>query len=201
MSRLTDEPTQALSRHQRTASTRRRVCSDEVLIRHELQVPVEHERAGALLDSLGSTVDRLWPSESWPAHWLDRRIGVGARGGNGPVRYVVDWYQPGRRVRYRFLRPRGVRGWHEYTVDPTEHGTQITHSYAASHRGAMRLIWPVALRPLHDAATLDSLAKAQRELGLPAPPVRRGRWVRLLRLTLPLSALLWPERSVPHRDG
>ncbi len=177
------------------------MLSDEVIIRHALLLPVEPARAGALLDSLGSTEDRLWPSESWPAQWLDRRIGVGARGGHGPVRYVVDLYQPGCRVRYRFLRPRGIRGWHEYTVDPTEHGARITHTYAARHRGMVRIIWPVALRPLHDAATLDSLVKAQRELGLPAPPVRRGRWVQLLRLTLPLSARLWPARSVPHRDG
>jgi hypothetical protein len=185
----------------RSASTRRGVLGDDVLIRHESLVPVDHERVGALLDTLGSADDRLWPHELWPAQALDRPLGVGATGHNGPVRFAIEAYEPGRRVRYRLLGPSGFSGWHEFTVEPSPDGTRLAHTYRATHRGPARIMWPLALRPLHDAATRDCLAKAERELGLPAERPRRSPWVRLLALGLPLSDVVWPSLPRGRRDA
>jgi hypothetical protein len=185
----------------RSATTRHRLRADEVVIRHELHLSGAREQAGELIDSLGSPHDRLWPHETWPAQSLDGPLRVGASGHNGPVRFAVEAYEPGRRVRYRLLGPRGFRGWHEFTLESSPSATRLTHTYNATHHGAARIIWPLALGPLHDAATRDCLAKAQRELGLPTDPPHRSPWVRLLRLTLPLSDVLWPPTPRGRGDG
>lgn len=46
---------------------------------------------------------------------LDRPLDVGASGGHGPVRYVVDAHEPGRSVRFRFTDPSGFHGHHAFT--------------------------------------------------------------------------------------
>jgi hypothetical protein len=74
------------------------------------------EQLGALLDGLASDADRLWPGDRWPRMRLDGPLAVGARGGHGPVRYRVERYEPSRHVRFRFERPRGFDGIHEFQV-------------------------------------------------------------------------------------
>ncbi|MBI5092684.1 MAG: SRPBCC family protein, partial [Candidatus Hydrogenedentes bacterium] len=65
---------------------------------HEREMQAAPESVGALLDSLSSPADALWPRRSWPPMILDRPLSVGATGGHGPVRYVVDSYTPGQAV-------------------------------------------------------------------------------------------------------
>lgn len=56
---------------------------------------------GALLDSMASPSDVLWPGYAWPRLKLNRLLSVGSSGGHGPIRYVVEAYQPGHSVRLR----------------------------------------------------------------------------------------------------
>ena len=56
---------------------------------------------GPLIDSLTGPDDRLWPHELWPRMRFDRPLGVGARGGHGPIRYRVEECVPGSRILYR----------------------------------------------------------------------------------------------------
>jgi len=103
---------------------------------HERRVPVPAATAEALLDSLAGPEDRSWPRQQWPAMRFDRPLGAGARGGHGPVRYTVEEYVPGRRVRFRFLGPTGFDGYHEYEV-PVEDDSacRLRHSLAmTAHR-------------------------------------------------------------------
>jgi hypothetical protein len=64
---------------------------------HQRSLAVPVAEAGFLIDGLAGPDDRLWPSDRWPAMRFDRPLGVGARGGHGPVRYAVGAYVPGRR--------------------------------------------------------------------------------------------------------
>jgi hypothetical protein len=117
------------------------------------------DAVGALLDGLGSDDDRLWPRDRWPAMRLDRPLQAGARGGHGPIRYRVELYEPKRRVRFRFERPRGFDGFHEFCLverDPPA----LEHLLEAHMTGAARLSWPLVFRPLHDDLIEDALTNA-----------------------------------------
>ena len=79
---------------------------------HERELPASPERVGALIDSLSSHEDSLWPKHSWPPLEFDRPLSVGAVGGHGPVRYFVEAYTPCKSIRFRFTRPKGFSGYH-----------------------------------------------------------------------------------------
>jgi hypothetical protein len=137
---------------------------------------------GTLLDSLASREDLLWPVDSWPAMRFDRALGIGARGGHGPIRYSVAEYEPGRRVRFQFDAPSGFNGYHEYRVEAVAGETsQLTHELRMQARGIAQVTWPLVFRPLHDALIEDSLAKAAWNLGEEAKTRRWSRRVRFLR--------------------
>lgn len=151
---------------------------------HERLLPADAAAVAWLIDSLGNSRDRLWPSWRWPAQVLDRPLAVGAMGGHGPIRYAVVDYVPGARVRYEFKAPRGLVGTHGFEVLPGDGkgSTLLRHTLTATARGAMVLAWPLIWRPMHDALVEDGLDTAQAALA-DAPIVARplSPRVRLLR--------------------
>lgn len=153
-----------------------------VLNVHERALPVPPEQVGALIDSLGSEEDRLWPP-GWPPVRFERPLAVGVLGGHGPVRYVVSHYVPGRWVRFRFTGPRGFEGFHEFSVEsPGDEGAVLRNTLVVRPQGMCWLGWVLFFRPLHDAAFRHSLDCAERVLtGRVARPVSWGWYVRLLR--------------------
>lgn len=113
---------------------------------------------------------------------FDQTLEVGAVGGHGPIRYRVEQYEPGRRALFRFTGPPGLSGTHEWRVVPAGGGCRIRHSIDGHAGGRMLLVWPLVLRPLHDALIEDALDKAESALtGIPAGPRPWSWWVRLLR--------------------
>jgi len=93
-----------------------------VLNIHTRELHTSREAVGALLDSLASKQDLLWPLDRWPAMRLDRPLQVGAVGGHGPIRYRVEWYEPGRAVLFRFTGMRGFHGSHGFEVKDSAPG-------------------------------------------------------------------------------
>jgi hypothetical protein len=149
---------------------------------HERVLQVDPAAAGALIDSLSSSQDRLWPKQLWPRMRFDRELGVGAQGGHGPIRYFVEKYTPGKAIRFRFTGPRGFDGFHAYEIEVcSEHEVVLRHSIRMKTHGRALLTWPVAYRPMHDALMEDSLAIAQLSLGLTPRITPWHPWVRLLR--------------------
>ena len=149
---------------------------------HERVVAAPIEDVGALLDSLSSKSDRLWPVR-WPPMRFDRPLGVGAIGGHGPIRYEVEEYIAGRLVRFRFTSPEGFHGSHRFEVSGLPNGeTRLRHVLEMDPSGGSRISWPIAFRPLHDALLEDSLDRAEVSLGI--SPARFSEWswyVRVLR--------------------
>lgn len=160
---------------------------------HERELPASPQQVGALIDSLSSRNDALWPRQCWPRMALDRPLGVGAAGGHGPVRYVVEAHQLGQSIRFAFTGPRGFDGHHRLEI--VQAGAQrcvLRHTVEMTPRGAARLTWPLFFRPLHDALLEDALAVAQASLGQ-TPLVRPwSRWVKVLRW------LASPGRTAPQ---
>ena len=149
---------------------------------HERRFQVSQDRVGSLIDRLGSADDRLWPSSQWPAMRFDRPLQVGAVGGHGPIRYQVEMYAPGSRVRFRLRSPRGFEGFHGFEVLPAEGtGTTLRHVLDMHARGPAVLTWPLVFGPLHDALVEDCLDTAARELGEAVPSREWSLRVRMLR--------------------
>jgi hypothetical protein len=146
---------------------------------HQRGYPVDPARLGELLDRVAEPDSPLWPVKGWPPMVLDRPLGVGAKGGHGPIRYSCTAYEPGRRVEFAFAPGLLVAGTH--TLEVLDSGA-LRHTLTARPRGAGRLLWPLMFRWLHDACLEDLLDRAADSLG--HPPTSRARWspwVRLLR--------------------
>lgn len=163
-----------------------------VLNVHQRVLPVPVATVGALLDTLASADDRLWPHAAWPRMHLDGPLAVGARGGHGPIRYRVEQYEPGRSVRFRFEQPRGFEGYHALVVEARgANACSLRHELAMRTHGSALLSWPFVYRPLHDALLEDALDRAQRSLATLPRPAQWSWWVRVLR------ALLAPRAPGP----
>lgn len=154
----------------------------KVINLHQRELPVPADYVGALIDSLASPRDALWPTKAWPPMKLDRPLCIGTTGGHGPIRYVVEEYLPGRSVRFRFIAPHGFDGIHCFDcIGETGQPTVLRHTLSMTARGMAMLSWPLAFRPLHDALLEDALAQAQATLGLEPQVHSWSRWVKVLR--------------------
>ncbi len=166
---------------------------------HERVFPHSSARVGALIDSLASTDDQLWPGDRWPPMRLDRSLAVGARGGHGPIRYFIEAYEPGRHIRFRFTAPEGFCGTHGFEVEPVPSGgARLRHVLSMQAEGPARLSWPVVFRPLHDALIEDALGRASHRLGIAARARGWSSRVRALRWLLRRVARPRTVRSGPQ---
>lgn len=156
---------------------------------HRRTISASAETVGAQLDSLSSRADRLWPSEQWPAMRFDRPLAVGGVGGHGPIRYVVESYEPSRKIRFRFTAPRGFDGYHAFIVEADgKDRTALRHELVMRVHGAARLSWPLVFCPLHDALIEDALDRAEMQAtGRVVRPARWSAYVVMLRYALRLS--------------
>lgn len=150
---------------------------------HEREFPVSAEVAGALLDTAGGPRDALWPAPAWVPMVLDTPLRVGSAGGHGPIRYRVTGYRPGRMLESTLEPGMGLNGRHTFTVEPLGPAAcRIRHEIRGSVSGTGRVLWPLVVRPVHDAVLEDLLDRAELMLGVGPAPVRRwSPWVRLLR--------------------
>ncbi|MBT2508958.1 SRPBCC family protein [Streptomyces sp. ISL-98] len=154
---------------------------------HERLLPATASEVGALIDTLATPGDLLWPGDDWPRMSLDNGLTPGSKGGHGPVRYTVTSYVPDKWVRFTFSGPRGFDGFHELTVHAVDDGrTVLRHTLAMKVRGPALLTWPLMYRSCHDAVLEDALDRAESALtGKVARPARWSWYVRLLRRLAP----------------
>ena len=139
--------------------------------------------AGTLLDSLSSKDDKLWPYDRWSPMKFDRPLGIGAVGGHGMIRYVVEEYRTGHFVSFRFTEPQGFIGTHAFDLQEFSPGVvRIRHVIRMKLKGAARIWWPLVIRWLHDALIEDAFDKAEAYISSQA--IKQGTLslrVRLLR--------------------
>ncbi|WP_344881650.1 hypothetical protein, partial [Allokutzneria multivorans] len=149
---------------------------------HERDLPVDTSVAGALLENLLDPETTVWPVERWEMIEMDRPLGVGARGGHGPIRYDCTAHEPGRLVEFTFSPKLTLKGTHTLEVLPGPRpGTSVMrHTIAGRTEGTMRLLWPLVIRWLHDALLEDLLDRAAVAVG--HPPARPARWPLWTRL-------------------
>ena len=147
---------------------------------HERKLPASPEQVGALIDRFFTADDRLWPADRWPM----RRSGelrVGAVCHHDDVRYTVTEYEPGQRLWFTFTEI-DVTGGHGFDVLAEDGATRLRHTLRGRPHRSMRIMWPLLVRPIHDALLEDLLDNAERELtGTVASPHRYSTWIRVLR--------------------
>ena len=152
---------------------------------HQRRVRSHATAVGRLLDALSSSCDQIWPNDAWPPLLLDGPLGVGAQGGHGTIRYSVESYTPGQEVVFRFDPVGGLTGTHTFSVRHTGEDTLVSHVLEAKPTAAMRLLWPLVLRWLHDALIEDAFDNVEAvAAGQLPPPRRHGPVVRFLRSTV-----------------
>ena len=160
----------------------------KVLNIHERKLTARPESVGALIDSLSSPDDRLWPRHQWPPMEFDAPLGKDAQGGHGPVRYTVYEYVPGERVVFQFDNSgliAGFDGRHLFEIVPRREHVMLRHVIDAECDFKYWLKWFVLVRPLHDALLEDSLDLAEQSLNIQTDKKARwSSWVRFLRWML-----------------
>jgi hypothetical protein len=172
----------------------------KVLNIHQRLLHAAPERVGALIDTLSSPQDALWPRHSWPRMRFDGPLGVGAEGGHGPIRYRVETVVPGQAVRFRFTGPRGFKGWHALEVlDATAAHCVLEHRLEMETSGCAVWTWPLLYRPLHDALIEDAMTQAEASLGLTLHARPWSARVRFLRwLVAPRSQAMRAPAGKPR---
>jgi len=159
------------------------------------------DRTGPLLEGLPDSRQRIWPAPAWSPMKLDAGLAVGSTGGHGRIRYRVSEYEPGRRARFAFAPHLGIDGWHEFTLDPVGDGesgrdgdrarSRVTHTIRGRTSGPMLLMWPLAIRWLHEALVRDCFDRfEQAATGSVRRPNRWSPWVRIMRRVF----TPWPHR-------
>lgn len=160
---------------------------------HERKIHCELTDAGYLIDSLADETSPLWPSHLWPRENFDRALQIGAVGAHGGTRYIVEHYQPGRRILFRFISPKGYCGGnHGFEIYKTPSGlTNLKHVTQLQLKGIDALVWSIAIRWVHDALIEDSLDCAEEYLTKKLN--KRNKWlirVYFLRYIIGCSRLL-----------
>jgi len=152
---------------------------------HQRVLDADADAVGALVDSLSSREDRLWPTRRWPPMRLDCGLAVGSDGGHGPVRYEVARYEPGRLVAFAFTAKFPIDGEHRCEVLPAPGGkTLLLHTLEGRPKSWLRVGWPLCFRWLHDALIEDAFDQSEAQLAgaewrpRPLPThVRALRWL------------------------
>lgn len=150
---------------------------------HERTLDGSPAAVGALVESLSSPGDRLWPKQRWPAMRLDRGLEIGSDGGHGPVRYAVDRHEPGSLVAFVFTPAFPIAGEHRCEVLPAADGrTLLRHTLEGRPQSWLRLGWPLCFRWLHDALIEDAFDRAEAQIAnaewRPRPLAVHVRWLR-----------------------
>ena len=140
------------------------------------------KEVGALIDTLSSKNDLLWPHKLWPKMEFDKPLSVSATGGHGPIRYFVEEYSVGKHIKFCFTGPTGFDGYHGYdAIEIDSEKTELRQTLKMKARGIALLTWPLFFRPLHDALIEDSLSFAELHLNYTPTVARWSLYVRFLR--------------------
>lgn len=138
-----------------------------------------------LLKSLATENDKIWPKEKWPAMKFEDGIKVGAKGGHGSIRYLVEKCIPSEIIQFRFLKPNGFKGIHKFEIiELSPQKTEIKHTVDMSTEGKGTLIWFFAIRSLHNALIEDGFDKIENNFSEIQKSREWSVWVKFLRKQL-----------------
>ncbi len=147
---------------------------------HQRTIAAPVQQVGAIMDTLASQDDRMWPHGAWPAVRFDRPLQVGATGGHGPIRYTVSHYERDKRVRFEFEG--NWNGYHECSLQDLGNGAcRLTHTLQANPSWMLTLAWHSLIIHMHNALVEDLFDKVEGQFNRVAHPQVWSVRVRFLR--------------------
>jgi hypothetical protein len=172
---------------------------------HAREIAAPVEVVGEILDTLGSSGDRVWASDIWVAEPVvfERPLGVGADGGHGSLRYSVIEYEPGRRIVFEFSPDGALSGTHRFELEPLGAGRcRLTHVLETETARWMRPLVPILIG-WHDAMVETAFDRAELEAtGSLQRRTRIPRWLRIANGTeIAIGRLFGKLHPVPERDS
>ncbi len=139
----------------------------------------------ALLETLSTKDDKVWPNDKWPPMRFKDGLKIGAKGGHGIIRYSVEQYILGAIIVFRFLKPKGFQGIHKFEIQEIDlNSTEVKHSIIMKTEGLATLKWVLAIRWLHDALIENAFDTIENNFLEVKKHTKWSFWVSLLRFLL-----------------
>ena len=139
----------------------------------------------ALLETLSTKDDKVWPNDKWPAMRFKDGLKIGAKGGHGIIRYSVEQYILGALIVFKFLKPKGFDGIHKFEIQEIDsNSTEVKHSIIMKTEGLATLKWVLAIRWLHDALIENAFDTIENNFLEVKKHTKWSFWVSLLRFLL-----------------
>jgi hypothetical protein len=154
----------------------------KVLNVHTRVIDQPMKEISKLFETLSSKDDRMLATNKWSPMILDRGLEIGSKGGHGPIRYSVEKFIPGEYVQFKFSKPKGFNGFHEFRIKELQNNrTELNHTIKMKLAGQGILLWPIAIRWLHDAFIEDAFDKVEYHFLSKKKKSPWNFWVRFLR--------------------
>mgnify|MGYP003391204969 FL=1 len=164
---------------------------------HQRILRCSAEQASILIDSFADVNSPLWPHKYWPRERFDSLLGIGAIGSHGGTVYVVEQYEPGRVISFRFIKPKGYIGTHRFEIIKVDSSSsQLIHLFQCELQGFDYLFWNLVIQWVHDALIEDAFDSA--EIHLFPTSVIPSKWplrVYFFRHMLGLTRLIFGRRN------
>jgi len=157
----------------------------KVLNIHQREYNQQAKEISAILDTLSSRNDRIWPNEIWPPMILNNGLQINSHGGHGPIGYYVSKYHYGEFIEFTFTKPAEFVGSHNFAIKKISEGaTQLRHTIDMELTLKGIFIWYFAIKWLHDALLEDCLDNVHNQFNDKKVHTPHNLWVKTLRNAL-----------------
>ncbi|WP_397362939.1 hypothetical protein [Olleya sp. R77988] len=139
------------------------------------------------MKTLATNEDKVWPQQDWPAMRFKKGLKVGSYGGHGIVRYTVEQFIEGKYIKFRFSKPKGFNGFHDFEIiEINNEKTELIHTIQMETKGLAIFSWIFAIRWLHDALIEDAFDNVENYFSENNKRTKWNPWVKFLRFIFKL---------------
>ena len=152
---------------------------------HTRNINQPKTKIAELFKTLSSKNDMILATDKWFPMILDNGLKIGSKGGHGPIRYTVQDYQPKKLVQFKFTKPDGFNGFHQFEITELENNmTELKHIIDMNTTIRASFLWFIAIRWLHDAYIEDAFDKVENNFVTVKKVSKWNIWVKFLRNVL-----------------
>jgi len=153
-----------------------------VINSHKRIITQPIDKVSELFKTLATTNDEIWPSKNWPEIRFNEGLKNGSRGGHGRIRYTVIAFEAGKYIKFKFTKPDGFDGIHEFSIKViSENTSEIHHNIKMNTSFKATFLWVFVIRWLHDALIEEAFDNVQNYFSEENKSTKYNFWVRFLR--------------------